>query len=135
MRIVVISALPEKTAPADYAASLAKGMERMGHHVDIFDAWTGDAFRLPAYQYIAVVTRPVSVFSGNVPDIVSKILGAASGLAGKKSAAFVIKSGLRAARALVNLMREMEKEGMNINWSDILLNPPHAEAMGKRIGA
>jgi len=134
MRIAVVSA-PRHSGIPEYVKSLVKGMEAMGHRVDIFDAWTGDAFRLPAYQYIAVVTRPVSVFSGNVPDIVSKILGAASGLAGKKSAAFVIKSGLRAARALVNLMREMEKEGMNINWSDILLNPPHAEAMGKRIGA
>jgi len=29
----------------------------------------------------------------------------------------------------------MEKEGMRVNWSDILFNEPHAEAMGKHIGA
>jgi hypothetical protein len=28
----------------------------------------------------------------------------------------------------------MEKEGMYINWSDIILSAEHAEALGKRIG-
>jgi hypothetical protein len=32
-------------------------------------------------------------------------------------------------------MRAMEKEGMVVNWSDILFNGPHAEAIGKQIGA
>ena len=135
MRIVIVSAPPKRIAPPEYVVSLAKGMEKMGHHVDVFDAWTGDAFRLPAYQYVVVVTQPLSFFSGNIPEIIPKILAAASGLSGKKSAAFIKKSGLRTARALANLMREMEREGMNVNWSDILLNPPHAEAMGKRVGA
>jgi hypothetical protein len=31
-------------------------------------------------------------------------------------------------------MKAMEKEGMLINWSDVLLSAPHAEAMGKTIG-
>jgi hypothetical protein len=29
----------------------------------------------------------------------------------------------------------MEKEGMVVNWSDLLLNAAHAQALGKRIGA
>jgi hypothetical protein len=29
----------------------------------------------------------------------------------------------------------MEKEGLLINWSDIILSVPQAEAIGKRIGA
>jgi hypothetical protein len=32
-------------------------------------------------------------------------------------------------------MKAMEKEGMVLNWSDILYNAPHAQEMGKRIGA
>jgi hypothetical protein len=32
-------------------------------------------------------------------------------------------------------MRAMEKEGMVINWFEIIFNHPHAEALGKRIGA
>jgi hypothetical protein len=32
-------------------------------------------------------------------------------------------------------MKAMEKEGMMVNWSEIILNAPQAEALGKRIGA
>ena len=135
MRIAVISAPAIRKAPPDYARSLARGMESMGHRVDLIDAWTEDGFRLPGYEYIAVAAEPLSFFSGKIPEAVGKILSAGSGLVGKKSAAFVKKGGLFSGRALANLMRAMEKEGMRINWSDMLLNPPHAEALGKRIGA
>jgi menaquinone-dependent protoporphyrinogen IX oxidase len=135
MRIAVISAPSIRKAPPDYARALAKGMESMGHRVDLIDAWTEDGFRLPGYEYIVVTAEPLSFFSGKIPEAVGKILSAGSGIVGKKSAAFVKKGGLFTGRALANLMRAMEKEGMMINWSDILLNPPHAEAMGKRVGA
>ena len=135
MRIAVVSAPPERKAPPEYVKALAKGMESMGHYVDVLDAWTGDGYRLPGYEYIAVVTQPRSAFTGKIPDVVSSVLSAASSLVGKKSGAFVMKSGLFTAKALANVMRAMEKEGMTVNWSDILLNPAHAEAMGKRIGA
>jgi len=32
-------------------------------------------------------------------------------------------------------MKAMEKEGMMVNWSEILLSAAHANAMGKRIGS
>jgi hypothetical protein len=114
--------------------ALAKGMEAMGHTVEIVDAWTDDGMRLPGCQYIAIVTEPLSFFSAKIPEVISKIL-ASRGIDGKKSAAFVRKAGLRSGKALLNLKKAMEKEGMIINWDEILLNAPHAEAMGKRIGA
>jgi menaquinone-dependent protoporphyrinogen IX oxidase len=135
MRIAIVSAPAVKRETPDYVISLAKGMESMGHRVDIVDAWTEDGMRLPGYEYIAVTAEPVSIFSGKLPAVVSKALSAGSSLVGKKSAAFVKKTGLFSNRALVNLMKAMEKEGMRINWSDILFNAPHAEALGKRIGA
>jgi len=135
MRIAIVSAPAVKKQPPDYVVSLAKGMTLMGHHVDIIDVWTDDGMRLPGYEYITVVAEPISSFSGNLQPIISKVLSAGSTLVGKKSAAFIKKSGLFTNRALSNLMKTMEKEGMRINWSDILLNAPHAEAMGKYIGA
>ena len=135
MRIAVVSAPARRQPPPDYVRSLAKGMELMGHRVEVIDAWTDDGMRLPGCEYIALAAEPVSFFSAKIPDVVTKILSAGSSLAGKKSAAFVKKTGLRINRTLFNLMKAMEKEGMQINWSDILFNPPHAEAMGKRIGA
>ena len=135
MRIAIVSAAGAKKETPDYVASLAKGMESMGHRVDIVNAWKDDGMRLPGYEYIAVAAEPISIFSGKLPSIISKTLAAGSSLGGKKSAAFIKKSGFFSNRALINLMKAMEKEGMRINWSDILLNAPHAEAMGKRIGA
>jgi len=135
MRIAVVSAPSSRMTPPDYVKSLAKGMMAMGHMVDIVDAWTEDGFRLPGYEYITVVAEPMSVFSCRISENIAKVLAAGSSLVGKKSAAFVRKSGLFTNRALFNLMKAMEKEGMRINWSDILFNAPHAEAMGRHIGA
>ena len=135
MRIAIISAPSVKRKPPDYALSLAKGMESMGHRVDIVDAWTEDGMWLPGYEYIAIAAEPVSFFSSRLTSNISRILAAGSALSGRKSAAFIKKKGLFSNRALANLMRIMEKEGMVINWSDILLNCPHAQAMGKKIGS
>ena len=134
MRIVVVSAPRQRGVP-EYVKSLARGMESMGHRVDILDAWTEDGMRLPGYEYIVVVAEPNSFFSGKIPLVVSKILAAGSALAGKKSAAFIKKSGLFTNRAVTNLLKAMEKEGLFVNWSDILFDSSHAEAIGKRIGA
>ena len=135
MRIAVVSAPAARKEPPDYVKSLAKGMESMGHRVDIVNAWTEDGMKLPAYEYIAVVTEPVSAFSGKIPANISKMLKAGSSVVGKKSAAFVKKTGLFTNRAFTNLMKVMEEEGMIVNWSDILFNGPHAEALGKQMGA
>jgi len=135
MRIAVVSAPPERRPPPDYAQALAKGMEAMGHKVELIDAWTDDGMRLGGCEYVAVVTQTASLFSAKIPEAVPKILSVGSGLSGKKSAAFVKKGGFRSAKTLANLMKAMEKEGMMVNWSEILLNAAHAQAMGKRIGA
>jgi menaquinone-dependent protoporphyrinogen IX oxidase len=135
MRIAVVSAPSSRRGPPDYVQALVKGMQSMGHRVDIVDVWTEDGYKLPAYEYIAVAAEPVSFLSGKIPENISKVLSAGSTLAGKKSAAFIKKTGIFSNRALANLMRVMEKEGMVVNWSDLLLNGPHAEAMGKRVGA
>ena len=134
MRIAIVSAPAARKQPPDYVKALAKGMEAMGHRVDILDTWTEDGMKLPAYEYIAVAAEPASFFSGKLNEKIPRILAAGSSVAGKKSAAFVKKSGLFSSRALANLMRAMEKEGMVVNWSDLLLNTAHAEALGKRIG-
>ena len=135
MRVAIVCAPRSRETP-EYIKSLAKGMESMGHRVDVINAWTEDGMRLPGYEYIAVCAESLSFFSGKIPDVLSRALSAGSSLVGKKSAAFVKKTGpLFISKALWNVMKAMEKEGMKINWSDIVLNPAHAEALGKRIGA
>ena len=136
MRIVVVSATGQRKGIPEYVKSLARGMESMGHRVDVLDAWTEDGYRLPGYEYIAVCAEACSTWGGKMPEVLQKVLGAGSGLVGKKSAAFLKKtSPFFINKALTNLMRAMEKEGMLVNWSEILFNAPHAEALGKRIGS
>ena len=136
MRIAVISVSAHRNGIQDYARSLAMGIESMGHKVNIIDAWTEDGFSLPGYEYIAVCAEAASAWGGKMPDALVKILGTGSGLVGKKSAAFIKKTGpFFINQSLSNLMKAMEKEGMLINWSDVILNAAHAEALGKRIGA
>jgi len=136
MRIAVVSVPARRGGIPEYVKSLAKGMESMGHRVDVIDAWTEDGFRLPGYEYIAVCAEATSLWGGKMPEPLPKVLAAGSSLVGKKSAAFLKKTGpLFINKALWNLMRAMEKEGMLVNWSEILLNAAQAEALGKRIGA
>ncbi|MDR0554445.1 MAG: hypothetical protein LBG76_06580 [Treponema sp.] len=135
MRVVIVSASAQRKPVPEYVTALAKGMESMGHRVDVLDAWTEDGFRLPGYEYIVVIAEAVSLFGGKMPEPLAKTLAAGSGLVGKKGAAFLKKTFPFTGRAMANVMRAMEKEGIIINWSDIVLSASHAESLGKRIGA
>jgi hypothetical protein len=135
MRIAVISAPAFRRAVPPYAAALARGMESRGHRVDILDAWTASASRLPGYEYIAVAAESTSLFGGKLPEALPRILlGGGSGLGGKRSAAFLKKTGPFTARALGNLMKAMEHEGMLVNWSALIFSEAQAEELGKQIG-
>jgi hypothetical protein len=107
-------------------------MESAGHRVDILDCRTEDGRRLPGYDYVAVCAEPGSLFRFSLPEPLGRML-ASGRVAGKKSAAFLKKNGPFAVKALTGLMRSMEKEGMFVNWSEIIRSAPQAEALGKRM--
>ncbi|MDR1787087.1 MAG: hypothetical protein LBR16_01335 [Treponema sp.] len=134
MRIAVVSVPARARGASPCAEALAKGMRAMGHFVDVIDAWTGDGYRLPGYEYLAVCAEQTALFGGKMPEALAKILAVAN-IEGKKGAAFLKKTSPFTGKALANLMRALEKEGVIVNWSEIILNPPHAEAIGKLIGA
>jgi hypothetical protein len=130
---VIVPAQRIDRIPA-YVLALQRGFEAMGHRADIINAWTEDGYRLPAYEYIAVAVEPISFLSRKLPSALSKILSEGSGLSGKKSAAFLGKKCLFANKTLSAIMSTMEKEGMVINWSEIIFSPEQAEVLAKRIG-
>ena len=137
MRIAIVSAPKTRRAPPDYVGALARGMEKMGHRVDVLDVWTNEnvGHKLPGYEYIAIAAEQLSLFGGKFPDVLNNMLKGAGGLGGKKSAAFLKKTNPLTGKALSNLMKLMEREGMLVNWSEVLLSAPHAEEIGKRIGS
>lgn len=137
MRIAVLCVyVKDKSQPLGTLANqVAEGMRAKGHQVDLLDAKDDVGIRLAGYEYVAVCTEPLSFLSGKIPGRLSASLSAASSLVGKRSAAFLRKSGLFSAKAMANLMRAMEKEGMTVNWTDFLLSADQALALGKGMDA
>ena len=136
MRIGLIVAGAQKAGSlGSYASAVSKGVEAMGHRIDTLDARTEDGRKLAGYEYLIVLSEPASFFSGKIPEYLSKFLASASSLVGKKGAAFLHPAGVFSGKAMSNLMRAMEKEGMCVNWSETVTKPAIAEASSKRIGS
>ncbi|MDR1229812.1 MAG: hypothetical protein LBK61_00255 [Spirochaetaceae bacterium] len=133
MRVAIVSVPREQKPPGDYVTALSKGVESMGHRVEIIDAYTEDGRRLPAFEYIIVAAEQTGIFRGKMPDALTRFLRGAMSLSGKKSAAFLRKTSPFTGKAMANLMRTMEQEGMFVNWSEIILSAPQAQELGKRI--
>ena len=113
------------------ADAFAHGIGTQGHQVDVINAYDSEA-RLTRYDYVVLGSEPVSFFSAKVPEIVSKYLAGAGTVSGLRCFAF-ITGGLRKGKALLNLMKAMEGEGMILKLSEIIKKPEEAMAIGKRL--
>jgi menaquinone-dependent protoporphyrinogen IX oxidase len=117
----------------DLAKGLARGIEKQGNHVDVFDGDRDSNVKLTIYQYIVVGMEPSGSFSGKVPDSVRSFLSGSGVVSGKKSYAFVSRTAFGTSKSLSNLMRSMEGEGMFLKSSDVLRSSVEAEEIGKRL--
>jgi hypothetical protein len=135
MRVAIVSVPAQQKPPSDYIAALAKGVESMGHRVEIIDAYQEDGHRLPAFDYIMVTAEQAGFFGGKMPGALTRVLRGAANLSGKKGAAFLKKTYPLTGKAMANLMQALEREGILVNWSEILLSPAQAEELGKRISS
>ena len=134
MRIAVIFfAEKNREKLLSISKSLAKGIEAQGHQVDIIDGTRDVNTKLTIHQYIAVGTEAVTAIKGKIPEKVSTYLANAGKVAGTRSFAFVIKTLFGALKALDNLMKSMEKEGMFLKFSEIIQSDVEAEEIGKRL--
>ena len=117
----------------DLAKGLARGIEKQGNQVDLFDGERDSNIKLTIYQYVVIGAEPSGSFGGKIPEAVRTFLAASGMVSGKKSYAFVSKAAFGAAKALASLMRSMEGEGMFLKNSDILRSSVEAEEIGKRL--
>ena len=113
------------------AKAVAKGIETQGHQVDVINMYE-EGVRLTIYDYVVIGSEPVSFFSAQVPQQISAFLAQAGTVSGKRCFAF-ISGGLRKGKALQNLMKAMEHEGMYLRLSDIITKKDAAEAIGKHL--
>lgn len=98
---------------------MARSLEAGGHRVDILEPGS-DPSRLAGYDFLFVGAE-ASTFAGKLPDGLAVFLKQSMALGGKRSLAFIRKSGLRPQKALERLMFLMEAEGMRVTCSEIVI--------------
>ncbi len=110
---------------AAVAKAMARTLESLGHFVDIAQARADESPHLTGYDYVIVGTESSTAF-GRIPERVAQFLAQAGMISGKRSMAFLRKSGLRPDRALGRLMKTMEAEGMIVNSAEVVANEASA---------
>jgi len=120
MRVALIY-VPAKApdALAAVAKAMARAIEAEGHFVDVSQAKPDEMPSLTGYDYVIVGTESETAF-GKIPEGVARTLAQAGMLSGKRSMAFLRKSGLRPEKALSRLMKAMETEGMLVNYAEVV---------------
>ena len=131
MRAAVVY-FAEKQAKSleEISKSLAKGLEKKGASVDVFNA-KDFSRKLAIYQLVLIGTEPAGTFGGKIPEGLSKFLDSSGPLMNTKSYGFIVKKGFRCEKSLQVLMRTMENEGMFIVCSDVLGSSGEAVSAGE----
>jgi menaquinone-dependent protoporphyrinogen IX oxidase len=122
MRIALVY-IPAKDPEAlvAVAKTMARTLEAAGHFVDLAEARADESPRLTGYDYIVIGTESATAF-GRIPERVAQFLAQAGMIAGKRSMAFLRKSGFRPEKALARLMKAMEAEGMVVSSAEVVAN-------------
>jgi menaquinone-dependent protoporphyrinogen IX oxidase len=133
MRIAVVYfGEKEKKRLAEVAQALATGLEGQGAQVEVYDF--KDLSRpLSLFQFLVVGTENQGSFGGKIPAQLTHLLKNAGTLGSKRCCAFVIRRGFRVNKAMLSLMKLMEKEGMFVVNSAQLLTTDEARSFGKTL--
>lgn len=136
MRTLILSFLKkDSTRHQQILKKLEAAAVTKGHIVDVKDARLDrETLRLTMYEYIAIVV-PANPFSGKkVPTSLPEILSTCGNVSGKKGCALVVKTGFFSQKFCRVVMYKMEKEGMMVDYSEVINNVDHAAYVGKNIG-
>ena len=120
MRVALVY-IPAKAPEALAAVSkaMARALEAAGHFVDLSQARPDESPHLTGYDYVVIGTESATAL-GKISPCVAQCLAQAGMVSGKRSMAFLRKSGLRPEKALSRLMKTMEAEGMVVNCAEIV---------------
>ncbi len=136
MRIALVTFIESDDARSSAIVSrLASVASAKGNVVErLSGASDSSLARLAMFDYVALVYRPLGVFSSAIPASVSEYLAKSGPLTGKKGCAIVVKSGLSSARVCRSLMHAMEAEGLCVDYFEIVRDVAHADSVGLMIG-
>lgn len=114
---------------------LENAVIKKGYQIDIFNAKTDSStMRLTGYDYISIIVPSSALFGSKLPENFDEVLDNSGNLTSKKGCALVVKSGFSSWKTCSNLMAAMEKQGVFLDYFDVVENPDHATYVGKKIG-
>jgi hypothetical protein len=119
MRIAVIAASEKRSERLKRCAqALSRQFSVEGHVSDFFT--TTDS-RFSTYDYLVVCSEPSGAGSAMGKKL-GEQLSQGGNLVGKRSMAILVQSGLLPRKALANMMKILEKEGMVVTMAEIVAN-------------
>ena len=136
MRILILYFFKnDDTKAMGIVKKLAQTASAANHSVDTVCGLTdAENLRIAPYEYVAVIVPVQGMFGRKIPPKVSEVLSHVGSAIGKKGCALVIKGGFFSWKTCKALMSAMEKEGIALDYSDVVLNSDHAAYVGKRLG-
>ena len=134
MNICVIIARSDegKDRLGDIAKGFVDGFSSKGHNVTVLSMISDSDKRITLYDYVIVLSEPVSLFSAKIPDRLKTFLANAGAVSGKRASVF-ISGGIRKGKALQNLMNTVESEGIILKSGDIVKNRDEAKAIASHL--
>jgi hypothetical protein len=136
MRVALISFCPGADRKAmTVVKNLENASASRGNRVELLNGFENlTNTRLTAFDYIAVFVQVKGLFASKIPSRVSEYLATSGSINGKKGCALVLKSGLSSEKTCRNLMQAMEREGLKLDYFEVIDNAEHALSAGTKIG-
>lgn len=116
--------------------NLVKGAQSRDNQVDIFDAVhdSPENLHIAYYKYIAVVVPSLQFIGAKPVKKLEELFASCGSAAGKKGCALVLKFGLSSNKMCNVLMDQLERQGMKLDYFEVIENAEHSVAVGKKIG-
>lgn len=135
MRVLILHFLKKNNNKhTEILKKLEQGASGKGHQVTVMNYSDAQNMHFAMYEYVAIVVNSASVFTGKAPEKLPEVMASCGPASGIKGCALVVKSGFLSQKLCRNTMRVMEKEGMVLDYFDVIESVDHATAVGKKIG-
>ncbi len=135
MHILILHFLSSRNAKhTQIIKNLEKAAIAKGNTVTVCNEKDAINLHMAMFEYVTVLTTPLGLIGAKIPEKMPEILSTHGSLSGKKGCALVVKKGFSSNKMSKITMHAMEKEGMVIDYFDIIDSPGYATHVGKKLG-
>lgn len=116
----------------EIASCISSTLNEKGYDCSVFNTSIDTDKKITIFDYIVVISEPVSLFSKQVPSSLEKYLSNCGTISGKRGATVLYK-GLRKSSCMATLMKKVESEGVILKTSEFISNTNQAKAFAKSL--